>query len=152
MGKIFVSGIKTVSGKVALKDPGLSPTDAEIGWWMDAPVERMMLVWGAYEVFGDDNAALRRKLVEEVGARRVRNLGVEREYHAACIVDGALGLKDGKSTVRGRFWSGWVKEKLSRDATLLQERGLTVFSSSSSKIPGRIYEIRRGKTGRHGMW
>jgi hypothetical protein len=59
---------KGMSDEVAVKDPGLSSADAEIGWWKDAPVERMMLVWGAYEVFADDNAALGRKLVEEVEA------------------------------------------------------------------------------------
>ena len=37
-----------MSDKVAMIDPGLSPADAdadaEIGWWKNAPVERMMLV------------------------------------------------------------------------------------------------------------
>jgi hypothetical protein len=102
MGGIVISGIKTVSDKVAMKDPGLSPADAdadaEIGWWKNAPVERMMLVWGAYEAFAVDNAALGEKLEEEAGAGKVRILGVEREYHATWIVDGDFGLKDWRST------------------------------------------------------
>jgi hypothetical protein len=36
-----------ISDQVAMRDPGLSPADAEVGWWKDAPVERMLLVWGA---------------------------------------------------------------------------------------------------------
>jgi hypothetical protein len=53
----------------------------------------------AYEVFADDNAALGRKLVEEIGAEKVKVLGAERGYHAACVVDGAFGLRDGESMV-----------------------------------------------------
>jgi hypothetical protein len=29
-----------------MEDPGLSLVDAPEGWWQDALVERMMLVWG----------------------------------------------------------------------------------------------------------
>jgi hypothetical protein len=41
--------------------------------------------------------------------------------------------------VRERFLSGWVKGKMDRDTTLLQDRALTAFSSSTT--PGRTYEI-----------
>ena len=46
------------------------------------------------------------KLEEEAGAGKVRILGVEREYHAACIVDGAFGLRDGESTRAILEWMG----------------------------------------------
>jgi hypothetical protein len=44
--------------------------------------------------------------VEEVGAGKVRVWGVEKEYHAACIVDGAFGLRDGESTRAILEWMG----------------------------------------------
>jgi hypothetical protein len=67
--------LERMSDGVAGEDPGLSPK----GWWKDTPVERLMLVWGAYEVFADDNAALGHVLVEEVGAGKVKVWGVGRE-------------------------------------------------------------------------
>jgi hypothetical protein len=43
---------------------------------------------------------------------KVRILGVVREYHAACIVDWAFGLKDWESTKAILEWMGDAKTGL----------------------------------------
>jgi len=79
----------------ALKDPGLSPLDAPKGWWKDCPVERILLTAGVWEVFLDDIVAFSARLKDEVGPGTKVDLVVgEKEVHAACIVDTAIGLSE----------------------------------------------------------
>lgn len=89
----------------AIKDPALSPLDAPKGWWKRAPVERILLTAGVWEVFLDDIVAFSGRLKEEAepGTKVDFVIGAK-EVHAACIVDIAIGLEEGDSAKAILAW------------------------------------------------
>jgi acetyl esterase/lipase len=94
-----------LSDEEAIKDPGLSPLDAPKGWWENAPVKRIILTAGVWEVFLDDIVLFSRRLREEAEpGTKIDFVVGEKEVHAACIVDTALGLKEGHTATAVLAW------------------------------------------------
>ncbi|KAE9367204.1 alpha/beta-hydrolase [Stipitochalara longipes BDJ] len=105
--KSFNSDFKPLglSDTDALKDSGLSPLDAPKGWWKDCPVERILLTAGVWEVFLDDIVAFSKRLQEEARPGTKVDLVVgDKEVHAACIVDTAIGLSEGDTAKAVLAW------------------------------------------------
>lgn len=96
-----------MSDEDATNDPALSPLDAPEGWWKDCPVERILLTSGAWEVMLDDAVEFTGRLKEETGPTAKINLVVGRkEVHCGCILDAALGLKEGDTAEAILAWMG----------------------------------------------
>lgn len=96
-----------MSDEEALKDPRLSPLDAPGDWWNDSPVEKILLVYGTSEVFLDDCKEFGERLKRECSAgTEVEVVGCEGEVHAACLVDQALGCRDGGMAKAVLGWMG----------------------------------------------
>ncbi len=56
-----------LSDEDAMKDPVLSPGDAPAGWWKNAPVEKILVTVGEWEIFRDDCVEVRERLEYEIG-------------------------------------------------------------------------------------
>jgi acetyl esterase/lipase len=95
-----------LSDEEAMKDPGLSPLDAPLGWWKNAPVQRILLTAGVWEVFLDDVVAFLKRLEEEATGTKVELVVGRKEVHAAPIVDTSFNLEDGDSAKAILAWMG----------------------------------------------
>lgn len=97
-----------ISDSDATKDPYLSPGDAPLGWWENAPVERLITLLGTWEVFADDCLAFGKRLQKEAGKRSdVRVVECDREFHDSAVIDIHLGLNEGEMA---RTTISWMEQ------------------------------------------
>jgi len=84
-----------ISLEDTLKDPCLSPGDAPLGWWKNAPVERLINLWGSWEIFADDCLAFGKRLESEAGKTSdVKVVECAREVHDSAVMDTLFGLDE----------------------------------------------------------
>ena len=81
--------LSSPSDKNAYSEPFL----ADVSWWKDAPVKKLLMNWGDYELFRDDREAFSRRL-EDAG-QDVTAVRYPREVHIDCIFDAMMGTEYG---------------------------------------------------------
>ena len=70
------------------------PQRADVEWWRNAPVQSILNVYGGYECFRDDIAALGSVLSK--AGNTVKNVECPKEVHIDCVLDAQAGFEPGE--------------------------------------------------------
>lgn len=91
----------------ALEIPDLCPADAPTDWWVDIPVERLLVTVGEWEVFFDSSVEFAEKVSRDsYEGTKVELVVGRREWHDAPIVNGMFWLKESKTSEAVVKWMG----------------------------------------------
>ena len=69
------------------------PALADVSWWTGMPVEKVLVVYGEYEIFRDDNKAFADTLGK--AGIDVEQIECAKQVHIDCILDAQTGMQAG---------------------------------------------------------